>query len=174
MLRRTPPAAFVLGIVTVLVGLGYLTFLVLWRREELWDFLSVALGNDDANRRVALLQSRTPGFVYMILVSTVLEFSGTMLLLVSAMALMSLTPWARWSCFYGSLFLFLFACAALYLVVFPLARAGQEVKLLPLLVYGAVIIYTIFLAGSMFLPSITASYAGTVGSRLPKDAEDEE
>src|SRR5262249_14397181 len=141
MVRRTPPAAIAVGILTILAGLGYLTFVVLWRREEMWAFLSVALGKTDAISKVSSWNHTTPGIVYTVLVSTVLEVSLLLVLLLSSMALLSLSPWARWACFWSGIFLSLLALVCLVLILVQLSKSGESLRLVPLLVYGGVLIY---------------------------------
>jgi hypothetical protein len=154
-----------MGALSLVVAVTYLVALLLSQGGDLLQLVAASRGNRSAV--TALMERRLayPGAIYAFLLLTVVELTLAGILFWTGIALLTLRPSARWCAVFFSLATFLIEPTSTVIQVFFLTDANASVKLLPILLNAAAILFGIHLLGCMFLPSVALTFSeGVPGS----------
>src|SRR5262245_42062588 len=177
MSHSRPPILIVLGALGVVLGLAYMVWLVLWQRDHLFDLYTAAIGDSMAHSKLRPLTLAAPGFVFISLVTFLVELTLTLILFWTGLALMSFRPWSRWAAVFYSVCMIVIGVVHVLLLVFYLPPSSPgRLDLMPLLTHGGITLFAIVLCGTMFLPAVSAAYAGggPVRAGHPAEADPED
>jgi hypothetical protein len=172
MTRQRPTVLHVMGIVGLVLGIAYLVWLVAAQKETLYDLFFAGIGDPVGVRDLAKRNLATPLAIYATTVSFFLELVLTLILLWTASGLINRRPSARWSAVFYAIFMLLVGTFNVILAVFVLKGTDPVEHLLAVVARGVIVLFAIVLWGTMFLPSVTAAYAG--GVPAPDEFEEEE
>ncbi len=164
-LKRPPPLSLVAW-ACVALGVIWLLWLALGRREEIVNLLRA--GSGDA-ATVAQLKQRGldgAGAVYASVLNLLLELAVAVLFVAAGAALHLHRPFARRAALLACYAAAAVAALSTVLHVSVLAPTGQPIPVLPLVVNGLVTVAAVVLWGGLLQPEVEAAYAGP----LPADA----
>ena len=181
MARKRPTAVLVMGILNIVFGSLGLICLICGGLVILVLFAGGAAAQE--NRDVyTFVDKEVPGYIAVTIANLVLRTVLTIILLISGIGLLSMQSWARWgSVTYGVIVILLSIASPVYqLAVLNPAldewerEAGgprhQALRSAPT-IGGACIsmVYAIALLVVMFLPSVSAAFAGRTTRRSPDE-----
>jgi hypothetical protein len=158
MKRRLPTVLLVMGILGMLLGFAYLIWLVASQQQTLLDLFNAGLGDPQAIHTLRGHNLGSPLAVYTTVVTFFLELVLTFILIRTALGLLTLRPWARWAAVFYGIFMIAVGLSNVG-ISFYLASPNMP-DLLAVIARGVIVLYAIVLWGVMFLPSVTAVYAG--------------
>jgi hypothetical protein len=163
MAQRSSTTLMVMGLFSTFLGLGLLIFLVVWRRDELFDMIMTGIG--DPKTAAALGKKAGPigGYVTIWMITFLLELVLAFILFWTGFSLVILRPWARWAAIFGSIFLMVVELFNVVLQIFHMTPRGAPIEIAPVLISGGAILFAIVLCGTMFLPEVRAAYATPEG-----------
>jgi hypothetical protein len=161
---KRPVALSVVGWASLALGVSWLLWLALGRREEALDLLRAGTGNAAAATRLGQRGLAGAGAVHVAVLTLLLELMLALLWAAAGVALLLLKPFARrvalCAC-YGALAV---EGLSTLLRVFLLTPQGQPIPVLPVLVNGLAILCALGLWGGLLLPEVEGAYAGQPGA----------
>ena len=160
MTRRRPTVLLVMGVLGLVLGIAYLIWLVAAHKEVLYDLFFAGIGDPVGANKLAKRNMASPLAIYATTVSFFLELVLTLILLWTASGLINRRPSARWSAVFYAIFMLLVGTFNVIMAVFVLTRIDPVEHLLAVVARGVIVLFAIVLWGTMFLPSVTAVYAG--------------
>jgi hypothetical protein len=163
--RQLPTVLLVMGLLGLVLSIGYLVWLVLAGQKALTYLFFSGLGDLQHISKLKELGLTTDAAIYATLVTFFLELALTLILLWTSMGLLVLRPSARWSAVFYSIFMILVGTIDVILAVF-VVKPESGVDVLAVITRGVIVVFAIVLWGTMFLPMVVAAFEAPAPTSL--------
>jgi len=151
---------FIAGAACCAFAALWLFWLFLANTGDLLDMLSAASNNPGPREHLTRYGLTRPGPIRFTVTQFVVHTALLGVLIWTGCSLLLLWRSGRWSAIAFSAFAITTALFGTLMRVFFLTLPGEVVKVGPLVLDAAVIVFAIILGAAMFLPSVAANYAG--------------
>jgi hypothetical protein len=160
MARRRPPALVLIGLGCSAFAALYLLWILLASWPHLHQLLTVFFGNPEPLPALARDNLASTGTVRVTMILGAMRCMLVLVLLAAGAGLVLHLPWARWTALFGGALVIALGLFSTILRLSFLTAPGSAVRVTPLLMDAAGNLFAIVVCGTMFLPDVTAAYAG--------------
>jgi hypothetical protein len=160
MARQRPLSLLLMGLACSLFAALYLLWFLVYAWTPLRELMSVALGATEPIEDLARANLTSMSTVRASFVLGAVRVALVFCLLASGVGLVFYCRWARRAALLCGGLVILLALTSTVLRLWFLTLPGGAVKVTPLLMDAALILFANVLCGSMFFPEIIAAYAG--------------
>jgi hypothetical protein len=179
MPRERPTSVLVMAILNFVFG-GLGVVCVCCAGISLALMFGLASGSPEFAKYSAAIEREIPAYKIIAIASLVISLFLSILLIASGAGLLSMQTWGRWTAVVWAVLSILYSILVLVLTVFvsnpvmeraakelPGGGGGQAVmgEIVGIVEYGVIIIYAIALLIVMFLPDVSAAFAGSPRQR---------
>jgi hypothetical protein len=169
MVRQRPLSLLSAGLGCSLFATLYLLWFLLSAWTALREVLAVALGNTEAVPDLTRLNLASAVTVRAAFVLGAIRGTLCMILLIAGVGLVFYWRWARKAALIAGSLLIVMALIDTVARLWFLTLPGGAVKVTPLLMDAAAVLFANVLCGVMFFPEISAAYAGVLEPVLAQE-----
>jgi hypothetical protein len=160
MAEKRPAALVPLGWASLVLGVGWVVWLILGRQEEALDLMRAGSGDAAAAVRLGRRGVAGPGAVQATVLTLALELTMALLWVVAGVALLLYRPFARRTALVACGGAIVIEAVSALLRVFVFTPHGQPIHLMSVVGNGVVTLAAVVLWGALFLPAVEAAYTG--------------